>query len=176
MGKTNTNQPYEKVCSGKWEKEYMLWPVCMKGVPRFEKCNIKQKHPRDASWKAIVTCNLSLIWILIAFCIWCFNCQGDKHKGSCFHDWIRLCHTPVCRPCEQLFLTAAEHSMYSQPDITPAATVCQNFCLLVTISFPHCSSSKYFLVDISASPYHCLGSHPTGTSREPKGIYMYNLL
>lgn len=54
----------------------------------------------------------------------------EQTQGHMFSRLKVFCHNRVCMSCEQLFLTAAEYSMYSQPKITPPATVGQDFCFL----------------------------------------------
>ncbi len=46
-------------------------------------------------------------------------------------------------PSEQLFLTAADYSMCCQPNITPSATISQEFCLVVTITVFHTEVAGY---------------------------------
>lgn len=50
--------------------------------------------------------------------------------------FLRLQHYPptLRMQCEQLFLTAAKDSMCGQENIPPPATVCQEFCLIFTIT------------------------------------------
>lgn len=53
--------------------------------------------------------------------------------------------TLVWMQCEQLFLTAAEYSVSSQQNITPLATVCQEFSLVITITVQHIKIAAYVI-------------------------------
>lgn len=155
VGKTDTDQPRDTFFSGE-QNRLDMWCDIMRPMVTLSSCFDLMLPPHQFYKTAVFKCqHVSTIpmWCRVHSNYWQkANCafKSNLYQMSHHDRWegittralvlmileLAQCH-PVCMQREQLFVTAADYSMCSQQNTTPPGTICQEFCLIVTITVYH---------------------------------------